>query len=131
MKKIIQFSVPIILILFVASILSAGCGEKKTEDLKVPSKHLPPVQQIPSFVADTTKKDNSIAKSEGGSIVRHGMIDLKAIDRNSDGNVYECQMDYNVISDNPGTCPECKMDLEKVSLKKAKENLKASDFQVK
>lgn len=65
------------------------------------------------------------------SIVRKGVIDLKAIDKNKDGKVYQDVMDYNVISDKPGKCPICGMTLKKVSLEKAKENLVKAGFKVK
>jgi Cu(I)/Ag(I) efflux system membrane fusion protein/cobalt-zinc-cadmium efflux system membrane fusion protein len=72
--------------------------------------------------ADTTKTEN---------IVREGKIDLKAIDKNKDGKVYQDPMDWNVISDKPGKCPLCKMTLKEVALKQAKENLKKNGFKVK
>jgi Cu(I)/Ag(I) efflux system membrane fusion protein len=40
-------------------------------------------------------------------------------------------MDWNVISDEPGKCPICKMKLKQVTLKIAKENLKKNGFKVK
>lgn len=74
------------------------------------------------------------AESKNGkdeSIVRKGVIDLRVIDKNKDGKVFQDQMDWNVISDKPGTCPLCKMTLEEVTLKQAKENLKKNGFKVK
>lgn len=65
------------------------------------------------------------------SIIREGVIDLKAIDENKDGKVYQDQMCWNVISDKPGECPQCGMTLKEVSLEKAKENLRKHDFKVK
>ena len=65
------------------------------------------------------------------SIVREGVIDLKAIDKNKDGKVFQDQMCWNVISDNPGECPQCGMILKEVSLDKAKENLEKNDYKVK
>ncbi|HEX2962706.1 MAG TPA: heavy metal-binding domain-containing protein [Ignavibacteriales bacterium] len=70
-------------------------------------------------------------KDKDQSIVRKGIIDLKAIDKNKDGKVFQDQMDWNVISDKPGTCPLCKMTLEEVTLKQAKDNLKKNGFKVK
>jgi transcription initiation factor IIE alpha subunit len=63
--------------------------------------------------------------------VHKGIINVEAIDKNKDGKVYQDQMDWNVISDKPGTCPLCKMTLEEVTVKKAKENLKNNGFKVK
>lgn len=76
-------------------------------------------------------KANSAVSVKEESVVRKGVIDVNAIDQNKDGKVYQDQMDWNVISDKPGTCPLCKMTLEQVSIQKAKENLKANGFKVK
>jgi transcription initiation factor IIE alpha subunit len=69
--------------------------------------------------------------TEESSIIREGIIDLNQIDENKDGKVYEDMMDYNVISDKPGTCPLCGMTLKEVSLEKAKSNLSKNGFPVK
>ena len=65
------------------------------------------------------------------SIIRKGEIDLKAIDENGDGKVYQDVMDFNVISDSPGKCPLCGMKLKEVKLEKAKENLLKHNLKVK
>ncbi len=65
------------------------------------------------------------------TIVRKGIIDVESIDVNKDGFVYQDQMDWNVISDNAGSCPLCGMTLKKVTLQDAKENLKKNSFTVK
>ena len=64
------------------------------------------------------------------SIVREGEINLKAIDKNKDGKVFQDPMDWNVISDEAGECPLCGMKLREVNLEKAKENLIKNDFKV-
>jgi hypothetical protein len=79
--------------------------------------------------ANTMKIDT--VKNIDDSIVKKGVIDLKAIDVNKDGKVYQDMMDYNVISDKPGTCPLCGMTLKEVTIKKAKEILLKSGFKVK
>ncbi len=76
-----------------------------------------------SFAQETRKESNPI--------VRQGVIDLKALDENKDGKVFQDQMDWNVISDKPGKCPLCKMTLQEVPLEKAKENLINNGFKVK
>jgi uncharacterized protein with PIN domain len=45
--------------------------------------------------------------------------------------VYQDQMCWNVISDEPGECPQCGMTLKEVSLETAKENLVENDYEVK
>jgi|GEM_PF-1649614 len=65
------------------------------------------------------------------SIVREGKIALKAIDKNKDGKVFECPMDWNVLSDSAGKCPECHMKLKEMTLKEAKKNLIDNGYKVK
>jgi len=65
------------------------------------------------------------------SLIRKGNIDVYEIDFDMDGHVYQDQMHWNVISDKPGKCPICGMELEKVKNKKAIKNLKENDFTVK
>ena len=81
----------------------------------------------------TTHKHQQMksAETEEVSIVREGDIDLVAIDANSDGMIYQDQMCWNVISDEPGECPQCGMTLKEVSLETAKENLVENDYEVK
>ena len=76
-----------------------------------------------------SKEIKKVQKTE--SIVRKGKIDLKKIDKNKDGKVFQDQMDWNVISDEAGKCPICKMTLQEVTIKEAKENLKKNGFKVK
>lgn len=89
-----------------------GCGDS-TKTHHMHSTHMKGMEH---------KEDN---------IVRKGEIDLAAIDKNKDGKVFQDQMDWNVISDKPGKCPVCKMTLEEVTLKKAKENLQKNGYKVK
>ena len=76
-------------------------------------------------------KSNEEMSNEKDSIVRSGVIDLEAIDKNKDGKVYQDVMDFNVISDNPGKCPLCGMKLKEVTIEKAKKNLIENNFKVK
>ena len=84
---------------------------------------------------DNKNPDHQSTSTEKGqidsTIIRNGTIDLEMIDENKDGMVYQDPMDWNVISDEPGKCPLCKMTLKEVSLEKAKENLIKNNYQVK
>ena len=83
---------------------------------------------------DNKTQDHESMNTEKGesnsAIVHDGMIDLMSIDKNKDGMVYQDMMDWNAISDIEGKCPVCGMQLKKVSLEKAKENLIKHDFKV-
>lgn len=77
---------------------------------------------------------NAMGKQEekiDSSIIQTGVIDLEMIDENNDGMVFQDPMDWNVISDKAGKCPLCKMTLEEVAIKEAKENLLKNGFKVK
>lgn len=63
--------------------------------------------------------------------IRKGIIDLQAIDKNKDGKLYEDIMDWNVISDEPGTCPICGMTFKEFTIMEVKENLTKHGFKFK
>ena len=69
---------------------------------------------------EEVKKDSEMSKSE---LVREGVIDVKAIDLNNDGKVFECPMDWDVIGDTSGVCPTCGMDLKEYTIAAVKTNL--------
>ena len=71
------------------------------------------------------KMNNKTGKEE-----KTEAINLKSIDKNKDEMIYQCPMDFDVLSDKPGIDPKCGMKLKKVSLKKAKENLIKHGFKV-
>jgi Cu(I)/Ag(I) efflux system membrane fusion protein/cobalt-zinc-cadmium efflux system membrane fusion protein len=79
----------------------------------------------------TDMKEMNADSSKVENIVRVGTIDLKAIDKNKDGKVFQDPMDWNVISDAPGKCPICKMTLKEVTIKTARQNLLKNKFKVK
>lgn len=93
----------------VASLVFSGCGNSEEHD----SMHL----------------DESKEKVDSHTM-RDYNVDVVTLDENKDGNVFQCPMDWNVISDKPGKCPLCKMTLKEVTLEEAKKNLKENDFNV-
>jgi Cu(I)/Ag(I) efflux system membrane fusion protein/cobalt-zinc-cadmium efflux system membrane fusion protein len=77
------------------------------------------------------KEDSHPGHEKTSPLIRTGVIDLKSIDKNKDGKVYQDFMDWNVISDEPGRCPICNMILQEASLDEAKKNLIENGFKVK
>jgi Heavy metal binding domain len=94
-----------------------------TSNIKMMDKKMDMKNDMHKMKMDSTKKMQS-------SIIRKGVIDVKSIDKNKDGKVFQDMMDYNVISDKPGKCPICGMKLKEVSIEKAKEILLKSGFKV-
>jgi len=76
-------------------------------------------------------QEKAASKVKESSLIRKGVIDVEAIDKNKDGKLYEDIMDWNVISDKPGTCPICGMKLREMTIQQVKDNLKAHGFQYK
>jgi hypothetical protein len=69
-------------------------------------------------------------ESKMTSIIHQGEIDLVAIDENNDGKIYQDQMCWNVLSDEPGECPKCGMTLKEVTLEEAQNNLEENKYKV-
>jgi len=88
-------------------------------------------EQTDSDPDKKTKSNKTEMKKEDKSIVRKGAIDLNAIDENKDGKVFQDQMDWNVISDRPGKCPECGMTLKEVTIDEAKVDLEKHGLKFK
>lgn len=65
------------------------------------------------------------------SIVHEGVIDVEAIDKNKDGKLFECPMDWDVISDESGRCPLCNMKLKEFSVDDVKANLEKNGYEFK
>ncbi len=78
---------------------------------------------------DKTEKKEENKKQDHR--VREGKIDLKAIDKNNDGKLYQDVMDWNVISDEPGVCPLCGMTLREFTIDQIKKNLTEHGFEYK
>jgi len=50
-------------------------------------------------------------------------IDVLSLDKNKNGKVFQCPMDWAEISDKAGRCNVCGMSLKEYSVNEAKENL--------
>ncbi|MGE5430337.1 MAG: heavy metal-binding domain-containing protein [Syntrophomonadaceae bacterium] len=125
--KLIKFCLAAAFVAFVYSgnvMAQSACSQK---DHKMNMSVHDNMNMGPEKDNKTVTKDNAREQP----VVYKGIIDLKAIDKNKDGKVFQDQMDWNVISDKPGACPLCKMTLEEVTLKQAKDNLEKNGFKIK
>lgn len=80
------------------------------------------------------KPENEKPKTEHNHYEPHeyeGVIDVDNIDSDKDGKLWQCPMDWNVLSDKSGRCPVCNMKLKEYSLDKIKENLMKHGYQHK
>lgn len=83
------------------------------------------VEQEKKDVIDHSQHSSEEMKNmnEEKDIVNKRDVKVSTLDINKDGFVYQCPMDWEVISDKPGTCPLCKMDLKKFTVNEAQKNL--------
>lgn len=98
---------------------------KKKMDMEKTDKPMTEKNKTKS-VKDKTNK--IVLKS---NVVRKGIIDVVSIDKNKDGKLFQDIMDWNVISDKPGICPLCGMELREYTIKQVKENLKEHGYKFK
>ena len=94
-----------------------------------------PVKKEKSISVKEPQKSGNELKhehaAEESSIIRDGEIDLQAIDKNRDGKLYECPMDWYVIGDSAGRCPICEMKLKEYTIEQTKMNLKKYGYKYK
>lgn len=92
-----------LLMIFTAAILVfTGCGNSEENDMMQKED---PAEKVHSHM------------------IREYDVDVATIDANGDGKVFQCPMDWEVISDEPGSCPLCNMDLKEYSVADAQQNL--------
>lgn len=103
-----------------------------TNDVKAKSEDIDKKKMTPERNKYDSTKDMNMKGDENTSpLVRTGVIDLQSIDMNKDGRLYQDLMDWNVISDKPGKCPICGMNLKEFTIDEVKVNLEKHSFEYK
>jgi Cu(I)/Ag(I) efflux system membrane fusion protein len=83
-----------------------------------------PVHQHDQTKMKEEETDHSSHQKKGEkNILREKNVKVSSLDINKDGKVFQCPMDFEVISDKPDVCPICSMDLEEFSIAEAQKNL--------
>jgi len=92
-------------------------------------------QEVSSEMKQEKRENKDEMKMEehdhSSSIVHEGVIDVEAIDKIKDGKLFECPMDWNVISDEEGRCPLCNMFLKEYTIDEVKSNLDKHGYEYK
>ncbi|MCL5030522.1 MAG: efflux RND transporter periplasmic adaptor subunit [Bacteroidetes bacterium] len=87
---------------------------------------------VKNMQMENNKQMSEGKKEDHSSPVEYkGVIAVKSVDDNKDGKIYQCPMDFNVLSDKPGVDPKCGMNLQEVTIKQAENNLVKHGFKVK
>lgn len=117
MKNILK----ILSIIFLTFVLTSCGGDAKTEE------------QSSSDNMQMNGHEHQMKDAEGmeHEMVRKGVIDVESLDANEDGKLYECPMDWNVLSDHDGDCPTCGMNLKEYSIADVKANLDKYGYEYK
>ena len=105
--------------------------DQMKEDKEMDHEQMKDEDKMDHEKMDMKEEESHSGHDETSPLIRKGVIDLKSIDKNKDGKVFQDVMDWNVISDEPGKCPICGMELKEVSLEEAKKNLIENGFKVK
>ena len=100
----------LIALIFLTVTLFSACN--KAQEVKTE-----PINQNKTSVTEDKRGSDS-------TLIRSTNVDVSSLDLNKDSKVFQCPMDYEVISDHQASCPKCKMDLEEVSVVEAQKNLK-------
>lgn len=83
-------------------LITSGCGEKKDEN---------------------KLHQHEMTSESASEIVRDFDVEVAFLDENEDGKLFQCPMDWQVISDEDGKCPLCNMKLKEYSVEDAQTNL--------
>jgi hypothetical protein len=131
MKSVSAINFAVILLASATMGVATGCAKKDTAAKSGDTTSAISAPNATVRSADTTPAA-AAATPAHADWVRAEPINVKAIDANKDGKVYQCPMDpdFNVISDTAGTCPKCEMKIEEVTVAKAEENLKGAGKKV-
>jgi hypothetical protein len=133
MKSASAFHVALAVMATATMTLATGCAKKAADttpgDSTAASTVPTPSNETVRAADSTTATSATPAHAEW---IRTEPINVKAIDANKDGKVFQCPMagDYNVIADEGGTCPKCEMKTHEVTVEKAEENVKADKLKV-
>ncbi len=68
------------------------------------------------FAGVISAQDGGHGHKEGKTMHSEQTVDVKSIDKNNDGKVFQCPMDKDQISDKEGDCPKCGMKMKEVSV---------------
>lgn len=64
-------------------------------------------------------------------LIRTGVVDVESIDKNGDGKLFECPMDWNIIADEYQRCPFCEMKMKEYTIEEVKNNLDEYGYEYK
>lgn len=62
---------------------------------------------------------------------KSNLLDVESFDKNGDGMLFQCPMDWDVLSDESGRCPLCEMKLKEFSIDEVKANLDKHGYDYK
>ena len=104
------------------------CTKKCSSDCKMDKKDCS-TKDAKCNMTDNKMSNNTKCKTTVKNVKE--TVDLKKLDVNKDGKIFQCTMCPDQLSDAAGKCPKCKMDMKEVTLKNAKASLKKAGFKVK
>jgi len=76
-----------------------------------------------NLTAQPVKKHIETEKAKIEKNAEEKIIDVVSFDKNKDGKIFQCPMDWEVLADKSGRCDKCGMNLKEYNVKAAQENL--------
>lgn len=106
-------------------------GKQETSDKENVSDSKTSVHNDEMNTGNEHEHSNQNEYNVESSLIRTGVIDVKSIDINQDGKLFQCPMDWNIIGDEYQRCPSCEMKMKEYSIEEVKKNLDEYGYEYK
>ncbi|MBZ0177963.1 MAG: efflux RND transporter periplasmic adaptor subunit [Melioribacteraceae bacterium] len=98
-------------------------SKQETDDKELKGESKPSDHNSEMNTKDEHNHSNQNEYGIDSPLIRTGEIDVKSIDKNGDGKLFECPMDWNIIADEYQRCPACEMKMKEYTIEEVKKNL--------
>ncbi len=106
-------------------------GKQETSDKEKVSDSKTSVYNDEMNTGNEHEHSNQNEYNVESSLIRTGVIDVKSIDINQDGKLFQCPMDWNIIGDEYQRCPSCEMKMKEYSIEEVQKNLDEYGYEYK
>jgi len=106
-------------------------GKQETSDKEKVSDSKTSVYNDEMNTGNEHEHSNQNEYNVESSLIRTGVIDVKSIDINQDGKLFQCPMDWNIIGDKYQRCPSCEMKMKEYSIEEVQKNLDEYGYEYK
>lgn len=98
-------------------------SKQETDDKELKGESKPSDHNSEMNTKDEHNHSNQNEYGIDSPLIRTGVIDVETLDKNGDGKLFECPMDWNIIADEYQRCPACEMKMKEYTIEEVKKNL--------